>query len=151
MNRLRQELAVAKRSGVAFSALLALGLASLWVLVAAKPALAARIPLGAALALFLFLYGFLVCYVYGDAQRRGMRAGLWAVVAACVPQALGFIAYFLLRDPVLRPCSGCGTPARRDFAFCPQCGAALREGCPACRRPIEAAFRHCVHCGTTLT
>jgi hypothetical protein len=147
---LRQELGVAPRSSVVVSALIACGLALLWMLIAPRPPLPVRIALGLALGVFIFLYGFLVSYVYGDARRRGMRAGIWALVAACVPHALGFIAYFLLRDPVLRPCGGCGGPARRDFAFCPQCGTGLREVCPGCRRPFEAAYRHCVHCGTRL-
>jgi len=151
MSRLRQELGVAKRTGVVISALLAWGAALLWLLFAARAAVPARIPLAIALGLFVFFCGFLVSYVYGDAQRRGMRAGVWALVAACVPQGLGFIAYFLLRDPVLGPCPGCGAPSRRELAFCSQCGSALREVCPACRRPIDPAFRHCVHCGVKLS
>jgi hypothetical protein len=150
MSRLRQELGVAARSGVAISALLAVVGALLWVCVVHKHPLPVRIALGAALALFIFLYGFLVAYVYGDAKRRGMRPGLWALAAACVPNALGFIAYFLLREPLLPPCGGCGAPARREFAFCTQCGSPLRQLCPACRRPVEPAWSHCAHCGTKL-
>jgi peptidoglycan/LPS O-acetylase OafA/YrhL len=151
MSRLRQEVGIAARSGVAIAAIVALGAALSWIVLAPgmRP-LAVRIALGAALALFVFVYGFLVAYVYGDAKRRGIRPGLWALVAACVPYALGFIAYFLLRDPLLPPCGGCGASVRRDFAFCSQCGTPLRELCPACRRPVEAAFRHCVHCGTKI-
>ena len=148
MNRLRQELGVAARLGVAISALLAFVAALPFVLFAGEHLLAVRIALGAALALFIFLYGFLVSYVYGDATRRGMRPGLWALVAACVPNALGFIAYFLLREPMLQPCRGCGVAVRRDFAFCPDCGSPLRQVCPACRRPLETAWSHCAHCGT---
>jgi hypothetical protein len=150
MNRLRQEFGVAARLGVAISALLALVAALLFVLLTDEHPLAARIALGATLALFIFLYGFLVSYVYGDAKRRGMRHRLWALVAACVPNALGFIAYFLLREPLLRPCGACGATARRDFAFCPQCGSPLLRVCPACRRPVETAWSHCAHCGTKL-
>lgn len=150
MNRLRQELGVATRSGVAISALLAFLGATLFFLVAGKPPLAVRIALTAAMGLFIFVYGFLVSYVYGDAKRRGMRHGLWALVAACVPNALGFIAYFLLREPLLQPCRACGATARRDLAFCPRCGAPLPGACPACRRPVETAWSHCAHCGTKI-
>ena len=150
MNRLRQELGVAARKGVAISALLAFVAALLFVLMADEYPLAARIALGAALTLFVFLYGFLVSYVYGDAKRRGMRHRLWALVAALVPNALGFIAYFLLREPLLQPCGACGATARRDFAFCPQCGSPLRRVCAACRRPVETAWSHCAHCGTKI-
>ena len=150
MNGLRQELAVAARKGVAISAFLALVAALAFNLVAAGFPPAARIALGAALALFIFLYGFLVAYVYGDAKRRGMRHGLWALVAAIVPNALGFVAYFLLREPLLRPCGTCGALSRRDLAFCPQCGRPLSRACPACRRPLETAWSHCAHCGAKI-
>jgi hypothetical protein len=150
MNRLRQEIGVAARLGVAISALLAFVAALLFVLLTDEHPLAARVALGTALALFIFLYGFLVSYVYGDAKRRGMRHGLWALVAACVPHALGFIAYFLLREPLLQPCRACGATVRRDFAFCPRCGSPLRQVCPACRRPVEPAWSHCAHCGTKI-
>jgi hypothetical protein len=149
MSRLRQELGVAARLGVAISALLALVAALLFVLLDRRP-LAAKIAFGAALALFIFLYGFLVSYVFGDAKRRGMRHGLWALVAALVPNGLGFLAYFLLREPLFPPCGACGATARRDFAFCPQCGSPLPRVCPACRRPVETAWSHCAHCGTKI-
>jgi hypothetical protein len=150
MNRLRQEFAVAARSGVAISALLAVVAALLFVLVVQHRPVAARMALGAALALVIFVYGFLVSYVYGDAKRRGMRPVPWALVAAFVPNALGFIAYFLLREPLLQPCAACGATGRRDFAFCPQCGSPLRRVCSACRRPVEPAWSHCAHCGTKI-
>ena len=85
--------------------------------------------------------------VYGDAKRRGMRHVLWTLVAMFVPNALGFIAYFILRDPLLQPCAACGATARRDFAFCPQCGSPLPRVCPSCRRPVEPIWPHCAHCG----
>jgi hypothetical protein len=142
---------MAPSSGVAISAVVALvGGALLWVVIADDYPRAGRIALGAAMALFLFLYGLLVSYVYRDARRRGMRHGLWALAAACVPNALGFIAYFLLREPLLQGCGACGATARRDFAFCPQCGSALRGVCAACRRRVEAAWSHCAYCGTKI-
>jgi hypothetical protein len=150
MSRLRRELGVAARAGVTTSALLAFVGGLLLVLATGGHPLAVRIALGAAMALFIFLYGFLVSYVYGDARRRGMRPGLWALVAAVVPHALGLIAYFLLREPLLQQCAACGAAARRDFAFCPQCGSPLRRVCSACRRPLEIAWSHCAHCGTKI-
>ena len=150
MNRLRQEFGVAARLGVGVSALLGLVAALLFVLVIRELPLVARIALGAALAFFIFLYGFLVSYVYGDAKRRGMRHVPWALVAAFVPNALGFIAYFLLREPLLQPCGACGATARRDLPFCPRCGAPRLPVCPECRRPVETAWSHCAHCGTKI-
>lgn len=150
MNRLLQECRVAARWGVGLSALVSLLGAVLFVLFAREAPLGLRMILGATLALFIFLYCFLVAYVYGDAKRRGMRPWPWALVAGFVPNALGFIAYFLLREPLLQPCGACGATTRRDFAFCAQCGAPLARTCPACRRPVEAAWGHCAHCGTKL-
>ena len=150
MNRLLQECRVAARWGVGVSALLSFVCAFLFVLVAREAPLGLRLVLGSALALFIFLYGFLVAYVYADAKRRGMRPWPWALVAGCVPNALGFIAYFLLREPLLQPCGACGATTRRDCAFCPQCGAPHVRTCPACRRAVETAWAHCGHCGATL-
>jgi len=150
MNRLRQELGVATPSGVAISALLASLGAGLLFLVGGRPPLPVRLGFSAAMWLFIFVYGFLVSYVHGDAKRRGMRYGVWALAAACVPNALGFIAYFLLREPLLQPCLACGATARRDLSFCPRCGAALPGACPACRRPVEITWSHCAHCGTKI-
>ncbi len=89
-------------------------------------------------------------YVYGDAKRRGMRYVLWTLLAIFIPNAIGIILYFILRDPLLIPCPACGVPARGSFAFCPRCGAALAPACAQCRRPVEAGWSNCAYCGTKL-
>jgi hypothetical protein len=150
MSRLRQEFAVAPRVGVVLSAAAALVAALIFVTVMRGAPLPVRTAFGVAMASFIFVYGFLVSYVYGDARRRGMRHRIWALVAALVPNALGFLAYFLLREPLPRRCTSCGTAARRDLGFCPQCGSALTRVCPTCRRPVEPEWSHCAHCGTKL-
>jgi len=150
MSRLSSEFKVALRMGVVISAILAAAGFTAFVLVADEPPIEFRIPLGLLIAALMFTYGFLVSYVYGDAQRRGMRHVLWTLIAFFVPNALGFIAYFILRDPLLQPCPACGATARRDFAFCPQCGSALPRVCPSCRRPVEPIWPHCAHCGQKL-
>jgi predicted RNA-binding Zn-ribbon protein involved in translation (DUF1610 family) len=151
MSRLGREFAVAPRAGVAVSAALAVVGAVAFFFVAKGFPPPARLLFSACLALFSFVYGFLVCYVWGDAKRRGMRHRIWALVAALVPNALGFLAYFLLREPVLRRCASCGTAVRRDLAFCPQCGTGLALACPSCRRLIEPGWGHCAHCGAKLS
>ena len=150
MSGQHREVEVIPRTGVAIAAGVASLLVLAWMLVLHASPLGPRIGFGAVLGLVVFLYGCLVAYVYGDARRRGMRPGAWAVVAALVPNALGFVAYFLLRDPVRRPCSSCGATSRRDVAFCPQCGSPLRDLCTACRRPVEPSWRNCGHCGAPL-
>ena len=131
MSWLRRELAVVPRIGVVISLLAALLAAAGWAFAGQGFPIVLRLLIGAMFALMFFAYGLLVSYVYGDARRRGMRHVLWTVVAACVPNGLGFIAYFLLREPLLPPCAGCGAPARRGFAFCPRCGAPVSSPSPA--------------------
>jgi hypothetical protein len=135
---------------VVVSAIVALAGGLAWSLVAAGFPLPLRLAGATLIALLIFAYGFLVSYIYGDAKRRGMRYRLWAVVAAVVPNALGFIAYFLLREPLLRTCGACGAAARRDFAFCPQCGGPMAHACRECRRALDAAWTHCAHCGAKI-
>jgi hypothetical protein len=150
MSRLRQEFDVAERVGVTITTVVAIAGGVLFFLVADEPPRPVRLLMGIGIALVMFTYGFLVSYVYGDAQRRGMRHVVWTLVAAFVPNAIGFIAYFLLREPLLQPCGACGATARRDFAFCPQCGSQLPRVCPKCHRPVETFWSHCAHCGTKI-
>ncbi len=100
--------------------------------------------------LFLGVYILLVGYVYADAKRRGMRYVMWTLLAAFVPNAIGIILYFLLRDPLPAPCPACGIVARGTHTFCPSCGTALKPTCPHCGRAVEQGWAHCASCGTTL-
>ena len=150
MSRFRDEFSVIPRRSLVFSLSLA-GVAALLILVFAKD-----VPLGPRIAMailaptVLLIYVLLVSYVYGDSRRRGMRPVLWTLVALFVPNAIGIIAYFIVREPVLHPCPSCGTAARREFAFCPSCGITLARACPSCRRPVEPIWTHCAHCGGKL-
>jgi RNA polymerase subunit RPABC4/transcription elongation factor Spt4 len=150
MSDLRSEFQVADRTGVVVSEILAVAAAAAFLFVADDPPFPIRILLAILIGVVMFIYGFLVSYVYSDAKRRGMRHVLWALIAFFVPNALGFIAYFLLREPLLQPCAACGATARRDFAFCPQCGSPLPRACPSCHRPVEPIWAHCAHCGQKL-
>lgn len=98
----------------------------------------------------LFILVLLIGYVYADARRRGMRYVMWTLLAALIPNAIGIILYFVLRDPLLVNCTSCGTHVRPGFAFCPKCGAPLAMACPQCRSAVEPAWTHCVRCGGSL-
>ena len=98
----------------------------------------------------LGIYVLLVGYVFGDAKRRGMNHVLWTLLAIFIPNAIGVILYFILRDPVPVPCPSCGALARKGHAFCAGCGAAVRAACPQCRQPVESAWRNCASCGGGL-
>jgi len=76
---------------------------------------------------------------------------LWTLLVAVMPQGIGFIVYFVLRDAVLQPCRSCDSLARREYAFCPQCGVSLPRICPSCGKPLEAAWSHCAYCGVRLS
>jgi hypothetical protein len=99
---------------------------------------------------FLGAYVLLVGYVFGDARRRRMNSVLWTLLVIFIPSAVGFILYFILRDPVPVPCPACGVPASKGHAFCAGCGTAVRTACPACRQPVETGWRNCARCGAAL-
>jgi RNA polymerase subunit RPABC4/transcription elongation factor Spt4 len=98
----------------------------------------------------LFALVLLVGYVYADAKRRGMRYVMWTWLAALIPNAIGVILYFVLRDPLPLSCANCGAQVRQGFAFCPKCGGALSRACPQCRYAVEPGWTHCAHCGASL-
>ena len=97
------------------------------------------------------IWVLLVGYVYADAGRRGMNRLLWMLVVIFVPNALGFILYFLLRHPVPRQCPGCGGSLDDNVAFCPQCGVQVARSCPKCTRMIGVSDKFCSSCGANLT
>lgn len=97
------------------------------------------------------IYVLFIGYVNGDAKRRGMRSAVWTWAAALVPNALGIILYFLLRDPLLVSCPSCGMQANKGFAYCPKCGIELAPACPACQKPVERGWSNCPYCGKKLS
>ena len=105
---------------------------------------------GVLISVSLFFYILLVGYIAGDARRRGMRVVLWVLLAFFIPQAIGIILYFILREPLLKSCPACGTKANSALAFCPTCGAPLSAACPSCRSAVEPGWSHCGRCGATL-
>ncbi len=107
----------------------------------------------------LFVYGMflvavayvaLIGYVYGDAKRRQMRYVMWTLLAIFIPDAIGIILYFILRDPLPKPCPGCGNVAKAGFTFCPHCGAALQPTCPNCGKAVDPSWANCPHCGQRM-
>ena len=109
-----------------------------------------RILFGILMPLFPAVYVLLVGYVYCDAKRRGMQYVMWTLLAALLPSAIGFILYFILRDPLLEICPKCGKNVSTGFPFCSACGTALAQTCPECRRPVKPIWSHCAQCGARL-
>src|SRR5437899_10105476 len=89
----------------------------------------------------------LVGYINADARRRGMRYVMWTWLATVLPNSLGIILYFILRDPLRVTCSKCGAQGSASFTFCPQCVAALSRSCPGCKRAVVAGWSRCAYCG----
>jgi hypothetical protein len=100
--------------------------------------------------ILLFLYVVLIGYVYGDSRRRGMRHVMWTLLVMFIPNAIGFILYFILREPILSQCSQCGADLGRGFTYCAKCGTPRAQTCPQCHRQVEPGWVHCSHCGTRL-
>ena len=74
---------------------------------------------GVALATWILGIGF----VYADARRRAMRPMLWALLVTLFPHLLGFLLYFVLRQPLASTCNHCGRTIAATQRFCSWCGA----------------------------
>lgn len=95
---------------------------------------------------FVPLYG----YIYADAKRRGMRYVMWTLLAIFVPDLIGVILYFILRDALPPECATCHTLVLARYAFCPSCGTAMKPVCPQCGKALERSWRNCAYCGTKV-
>jgi RNA polymerase subunit RPABC4/transcription elongation factor Spt4 len=102
---------------------------------------------GAVVACYLLLIG----YVNRDAPRRGMSPVLWTFVVILIPNALGMVLYFVLRQPIRSACPQCGSFVQSGFNFCPHCSHKLGPSCPKCQHMVTATDVYCPYCGTPLT
>ena len=98
---------------------------------------------GMLLAMFILLIG----YVNADSKRRGMNRVLWTLLVIFIPNALGFILYFFVRQPLSSPCPRCGNPVQAGFRFCPACQYQLVPLCASCGTPLQPGFNWCPGCG----
>ncbi|HEY7825644.1 MAG TPA: zinc ribbon domain-containing protein [Candidatus Acidoferrales bacterium] len=112
--------------------------------------LAGKIALCYGLLLIVPAWILLIGYVFGDSKRRNMRYIVWTLLAIFVPDGIGIILYFILRDPLSAPCPGCGAAVKASFTFCPKCATSLHPTCPQCGRAIERGWSHCPGCGTKV-
>lgn len=114
------------------------------------PPLWARPLLGLLLGVASGAYLLLIGYVNRDAKRRGMSPTLWTLVALLIPNAVGILLYFVLRQPMRRSCPQCGNVVGVEFNFCPRCSYKLSASCPQCQRPVSSEDIYCAYCGTSL-
>jgi hypothetical protein len=111
---------------------------------------AGKIGLVLGCGLMLAIGVLLIGYVNGDARRRGMRYVMWTLLAMFIPNGIGVILYFILRDPIMKPCPQCAHIVRPGFTFCPYCGTSLQPTCPNCGKSVEPGWANCPQCGTKL-
>ena len=101
------------------------------------------------LAMFLFALG----YVNRDARRRGMNSALWTlIVLLFLPTwgIIGFIIYFLLREPLPYGCPRCNNPVGPRFNYCPNCQCNLNPVCPQCKESVAETDKFCPYCAFEL-
>ncbi len=104
-------------------------------------------------SLFIAPLILLTGYVNRDAKRRGMSSSLWTfLVIVFMPAyfAIGFIFYFLMREPMPYPCPQCANTVGARFNFCPNCKCNLQPSCPQCKREIAETDKFCPYCGNDL-
>ena len=96
---------------------------------------------------------FMLGYVYRDARRRGMNAGLWTLLVLILSPAyllIGLIIYLLVREPLPYQCPQCAATVSARFNFCPNCKYNLHPACPQCQREVSDSDKFCPYCATEL-
>lgn len=106
--------------------------------------------MGVVAGLVVACYVLLIGYVNEDAGRRGMSRTLWTLLVIFIPNALGFILYFLLRQPAMQPCPQCHSAVQPSFNYCPTCHPKLHPHCAQCQRPVRLTDTYCPYCGYKL-
>src|SRR3954469_17658935 len=108
---------------------------------------------GVVIAIPVFCVVFLAAYVYRDARRRGMNAPRWLfMVLVLLPAylAVGFVVYFVLREPLPYHCPKCGTMVSARFNYCPGCKYELNRTCSSCQGEVGDMDKYCPHCGNDV-
>src|ERR1700760_3591171 len=73
----------------------------------ASPPMLWGVPMGILAGTVLSGYLLLIGYVNCDAGRRGMSRIIWTLVTILIPNGLGIILYFILRQPLRKSCPQC--------------------------------------------
>ena len=92
----------------------------------------------------------MVGYVNRDAGRRRMSRTLWTILVIVIPNAIGFILYFLLRTPVRVECPKCATVLDPRVNFCPNCRYSFHPTCGQCRSTVKPEDTFCANCGAQI-
>jgi hypothetical protein len=114
------------------------------------PPFALRVFLAVMLGVFVAFLVLLVGYVNRDARRRKMNSALWTALVIFIPNAIGFILYFLLRQPLMVRCPQCEAAVNPNFNYCPKCKYNLRPTCPECKHAVQTGDAFCPYCARGL-
>jgi hypothetical protein len=147
---IRQEIAIIPPWAFVMAAIMLLLAPILFVTFAAEGPLPFRLLvslLPATILAFLFL---MIGYVNRDAGRRGMSRTLWTFIVIIVPNAIGFILYFLLRNPVQAECPKCQAVVNPNMNYCPNCRYSFHPMCAQCKKAVGPNDMFCANCGTEL-
>lgn len=114
------------------------------------PWLGVQLLIGTLMGGVLAIVALLAGYVNRDARRRGLNAPLWTLLVLFIPNAIGFVLYFLLRPPVPLVCPSCRATVRAGSRHCSTCGRPLGPLCPHCSQPVAVEDAYCPSCGQPL-
>lgn len=89
-------------------------------------------------------------FIYKDAKLHNMNAAMWTLIAILAPSFIGVIIYLIIRsDKPMNHCGICGSPIKKDYIRCPQCGTPLKKICNTCNQVLEDNWSICPYCGTS--
>ena len=153
---LREELKLIPKAMVAAAGVVFFAMQSLLLLYAFRrdphaPPVVFQVLISTCASSFLAVVLLLIGYVNRDAKRRGMNYVLWTLLVIFVPNLIGYIIYFVVRDPIRSACPQCGATVNPAFNFCPSCKYNLHPACPQCHRGIEVGASFCPYCSAELT
>jgi hypothetical protein len=106
-----------------------------------------------AVSVFLTIFILTMGYVYRDAKRRDMHAGLWTLLVLILSPAylfVGLVIYLLVREPLPFACPQCAATISARFNFCPSCKCNLHPACPQCQREVSDTDKFCPYCAADL-
>jgi hypothetical protein len=101
-------------------------------------------------ATIMAFLALMIGYVNRDAGRRGMSRTLWTLIVIFVPNAIGFILYFILRNPVQAECPKCKAVIDPRVNYCPNCRYSVHPMCPQCKKAVAPEHTFCMDCGAAL-
>jgi len=100
--------------------------------------------------LILYILVRALIYIYRDSKKRNMSPVLWVAICILFPYLLGFLVYFLVRDPMPLKCPECQSVVSKEDKFCQQCGFKLGIACQKCGGALLSGAKFCRNCGTQL-